>query len=180
MSREAGEVSAGSNGLIFLPYMAGERSPIWNTNARGVLFGLSYNKNRAQIIRSIMEGVAYSLLHNLKTAEEVEAYVSELRSVGGSANSRVWTQLKADITGKEILVPYSDHATTLGAAILAGVGVGVYSNFAEAVEKTVKVQRKHQPDQVKHKKYQEYFDLYLELYDKLKDSYEKLDQIVQK
>ena len=180
MSREAGEVSAGSNGLIFLPYMAGERSPIWNTNARGVLFGLSYNKNRAQIIRSIMEGVAYSLLHNLKTAEEVEAYVSELRSVGGSANSRVWTQLKADITGKEILVPYSDHATTLGAAILAGVGVGVYNDFAEAVDKTVKVQRKHQPNQVKHKKYQEYFDLYLELYDKLKDSYEKLNQIVQK
>lgn len=177
MDQEVKKIKAGSGGLIFLPYMAGERSPIWNTRARGVLFGLSYNKERSHIIRSIMEGVGYSLLHNLKTAEEVDAYVSELRSVGGAANSQIWTQIKADITGKKILVPYSDHATTLGAAILAGVGAGVYKNFKEAVDKTVNVQRSHNPDKDNYDLYQDYYNLYLKLYSQLKESFDKLHAI---
>lgn len=174
MDKEANEIVPGSDGLIFLPYMAGERSPIWNSKARGVYFGLSYDKTRAHLIRAMMEGVGYSLLHNLKTAEEVGAVVKELNSVGGAANSRVWTQMKADITGKKINVPYSDHATTLGAAILAGVGAGVYQNFEEGVEKTIKIQRTHEPDMANHQIYQDYYHLYLELYEKLKGSYNKL------
>lgn len=102
MSEEANAVPPGADGLIFLPYMAGERSPIWNSNARGVFFGVSYDKTRAHFIRAMMEGVGFSLLHNLRTAEEANAYVQELISVGGAANSRVWTQIKADITGKTI------------------------------------------------------------------------------
>lgn len=177
MSDEAAQVKAGSDGLIFLPYMAGERSPIWDSQARGVLFGLSYGKTRAHLIRALMEGVGFSLQHNLKTAEEVNASVKELISVGGSSNSEVWTQIKADITGKPIHVPYSDHATTLGSAILGGVGIGIYSSFPEAVQQTVRIQRTHFPNWANYPVYQKYFALYRELYQQLRESYATLDQI---
>ena len=177
LSREAGEVPPGGDGLIFLPYMAGERSPIWDTKARGVFFGLSYDKTRAHMVRAIMEGVGFSLLHNLKTAEEVGVQAMELNSVGGAANSPVWTQIKADITGKTIHVPFSDHATALGAAILAGVGTGIYKSFEEAVGKAISIQRTHEPDPVNHEIYKVYYELYLELYENLKGSFVKLDSL---
>lgn len=177
MSQEAAGVKPGSDGLLFLPYMAGERSPIWDSKARGVFFGLSYDKTRAHMIRAIMEGVGFSLLHNLETASEVGAVVKELNSVGGAANSRVWTQIKADITGKIIHVPFSDHATALGAALLAGVGVGIYKDFDEAVSKTVHITRTHYPNQMNNQIYKGYYEIYLELYEKLKDTYQKLDSL---
>ena len=177
MSQEAAGVKPGSDGLLFLPYMAGERSPIWDSKARGVFFGLSYDKTRAHMIRAIMEGVGFSLLHNLETASEVGAVVKELNSVGGAANSRVWTQIKADITGKIIHVPFSDHATALGAALLAGVGVGIYKDFDEAVSKTVHITRTHYPNQANNQIYKRYYEIYLELYEKLKDTYQKLDSL---
>lgn len=177
MSEEAGGIDPGSDGLVFLPYMAGERSPIWDRSARGVFFGLSYDKTRAHVIRSIMEGVGYSLLHNLKTAEEVGAGVDVLVSVGGSANSRVWTQIKSDITGRPIHVPYSDHATALGAAMIAGVGTGIYRDFESAVSSTVRVHRVHEPDETTGQVYHGYYHLYLKLYDRLKTCFEQLDAL---
>ncbi|UUV20105.1 FGGY-family carbohydrate kinase (plasmid) [Fusobacteria bacterium ZRK30] len=174
MSDEATKIAEGSNGLIFLPYMAGERSPIWDGNAKGAFIGLGFDKTRAHMIRSIMEGVGYSLEHNLKTAEEIEVTINKLVSVGGSANSVVWTQLKADITGKEIDVPLSDHATTLGAAILAGVGTGLYKNFEEAIKKTVRVVRQHKPNMDNHEKYKKYYQVYEGLYGSLKDTFDQL------
>ncbi len=175
MDDEAEKVNPGSDGLIFLPYMAGERSPIWDKHAKGVFFGLSYDKGRAHMIRSVLEGCAYALLHNLKTAEEIGVKVDVLNAMGGAANSRLWTQIKADVTGKVIKVPSSDTATTLGAAILAGVGTGQYKSFEEAVERTVKIVRVHEPDMEKHKVYEKYYEIYLELYEKLKDTMRKLD-----
>jgi len=177
MSQEASKIPPGSGGLIFLPYMAGERSPIWDTKARGVFCGLSYDKTRAHMVRAIMEGVGFSLLHNLKTAEEVGVCTTELNSVGGAANSLVWTQIKSDITGKIIKVPSSDYAAALGSAILAGIGVGVYKDFDEAVKKSVKVQRIHEPDPKKYEVYSKCYTLYLELYERLKEYFVKLDGI---
>jgi len=174
MDDEAQKISAGSEGLIFLPYMAGERSPIWDKNAKGVFFGLGYNKTRAHMIRSIMEGCTFALQHNLKTAEETGVKVDELVSMGGAANSRLWTQMKADITGKTIKVPTSDTATTLGAAILAGVGTGLYKNFSDAVKDTIIITRTHEPDMEMHKRYVHNYEIYLELYDKLKDTMQKM------
>lgn len=170
MDEKAAGISAGSDGVIFLPYMAGERSPIWDKNACGVYFGLDFSKTKAHILRATMEGVAYSLLHNLQTAEEVGAQVDDMYSIGGAANSRLWTQIKADVTGKTIHVPLSDTATTLGAAMLAGVGTGMYKDFFDAVSHTVRITRTHEPDIENHNKYKELFKIYLEIYDKLKDT----------
>ncbi len=174
MDDEAKEIPAGSEGLIFLPYMAGERSPIWDKNAKGVFFGLGYNKTRAHMIRAVMEGCAFALEHNLKTAEETGVKIDELVAMGGAANSRLWTQMKADITGKTIKVPTSDTATTLGAAILAGVGTGLYKNFNEAVKETIVITRTHEPNMKVHKEYMRSYEIYLELYDKLKDTMHKV------
>lgn len=171
MSNKADTIQPGCDGLIFLPYMKGERSPLWNADAKGVYYGLSFDKTKAHMIRSTMEGVAYSLKHNIDTAYEVGATVGKLSSVGGSSNSRVWTQLKADITGRTIEVPYSDHATTLGAAILAGVGVGVYESFEEAVTKTVKIQRTHEPIAKNVESYKSFYDQYIKLSKMFEESF---------
>lgn len=159
----AEKVPAGSEGVIFLPYMAGERSPIWNPDAKGVYYGLGFDKTKAHMIRATLEGVAYSLEHNLRVAAETGAEVGELAAMGGASNSILWTQIKADVTGKTIKVPTSDTATTLGAAILAGVGVGVYDSFEEAAAETIVITRVQRPDPAAHEKYRKSMELYLKL-----------------
>lgn len=169
----AKDIPPGSEGLVFLPYMAGERSPIWDDHAKGVYYGMDFSKAKGHFVRASMEGVAYSLRHNINVAEQAGAKIQELRAVGGSANSLLWTQIKADVTGKRIVVPSSDTATTLGAVILAGVGVGLYQGFQEAVDMAVHVTRVHEPDMEKHRQYQKYYDIYLELYEDLKELMER-------
>lgn len=161
-------VPAGSDGVIFLPYMAGERSPIWDPDAKGVFYGLDFNKTKGHFVRALMEGVAFSLKHNIDIAAAAGAPVGELRAIGGSANSRLWTQIKADVTGRPIAVPSSDTATTQGAAILAGVGVGLYKSFEEAVSRCVQLTRRQMPDPDRHAAYQKNYATYLRLYEQLK------------
>lgn len=173
LDRLTESISPGADGVLFLPYLSGERSPIWDSRASGVFFGLSFQTTRAHLFRSLLEGVAFSLLHNLRTAEDVNVQTETLYAMGGAANSRLWTQIKADVTGKKICVPASDTATVLGAAILAGVGVGVYPGFAEAVRTTVQMKREHIPNPENRAVYQALYPLYLELYERLKPTMDK-------
>ena len=149
MSSLAEKVPTGSGGVVFLPYMAGERS------------------------RACMEGVAYALRHNLETAEAAGARAKTLRAMGGSANSRIWTQIKADVTGCGIEVPGSDTATTLGAAMLAGVGTGVWLSFEEAVKQTVRVRETYEPNPETKDVYDRGYESYRKLYENLKDLMKK-------
>lgn len=169
LTEEASKVAPGSNGVIYLPYMSGERSPIWNPDAKGVFYGLSFDKTRGHMIRALLEGVAYSLQHNLMTAAEVGATVKVMNAMGGASNSLLWTQIKADITGCKIQVPTSDTATTLGAALLAGVGCNVYKDYDEAVKKTIVITRTHEPNMENHELYKKYMELYLKLGNSLTD-----------
>lgn len=170
LDEEASKINPGSDGVIFLPYMAGERSPIWNKDAKGVFFGLGYDKTRAHMFRAVLEGCAFALQHNLKIAEEAGANAEILNSMGGAANSLLWTQIKADVTGKEIHIPAAETATTLGAAILAGVGTGVFKNFEEAIQKSIKIDRIHKPEMKNHEIYKQYYGIYREIYENLKDT----------
>lgn len=163
----------GCQGLVFLPYLAGERSPLWDIHAKGVYYGIDFSKTRAHFARACMEGVAYSLRHNLEVAQEAGASAGTLRAMGGAANSRLWTQIKADITGKAIQVPASDAATSLGAALLAGVGVGAYQDFDQAVAATVRVTREHTPNPEHRQAYEQGYRLYRQLYEDLKDTMRK-------
>ncbi len=163
MNMEAEQIPAGSEGVVFLPYMAGERSPIWDKKAKGVFYGLDFSKTRAHMIRACFEGVAFSLKHNLHVAHEAGADVQVMYATGGAANSMLWTQIKADVTGKEVYVPSSDASATMGAAMLSGIGVGIYSDFEEAVSKFVRIVRKHTPAEQK-KEYEKNYSIYLDLY----------------
>jgi xylulokinase len=167
LTQLAQSVPPGSDGLVFLPYMSGERSPIWDPSAKGVFFGLDYSKTAGHMVRAVMEGVAFSLKHNLDIAKEAGACANELYAIGGAANSRIWTQIKADVTGKPISVPSSDTATTLGAAMLAGVGAGVFGTFEEAAS-LVGVSRRHEPEFSNHESYLKSFGVYREIYENLK------------
>ena len=167
LNKIAEKVAPGCEGMVFLPYMSGERSPIWNPYAKGVFYGLDFAKTKGHMVRACMEGVAFSLRHNLEVAREAGAEADVLRAMGGSANSLLWTQIKSDITGKPIIVPASDTATTLGAALLAGVGVGFYKDYEEAVSLTVKETRRHEPDPKNKAVYDKTFETYIELYKSL-------------
>lgn len=171
----AAKVPPGSDGVIFLPYMAGERCPIWNPDAKAVFYGLGFDKTKGHMVRAALEGVVFSVQHNLKVAEEAGVNISELdfRAMGGAANSELWVQIYADVTGCSISVPTSDTATTLGAALLAGVGVGLYENFAEAVEETVQITRVQQPKMENHQIYQESLEQYIKLYESLKHTFSR-------
>ena len=173
LTKEAEKVAAGSEGVVFLPYMAGERSPIWDPDAKGVFYGLSFDKTRGHMIRALLEGVAFSLQHNLMTAAETGAKVDVLNAMGGSANSKLWTQIKADVTGRTIQVPTSDTATTLGAAILAGIGCGLYKDYKQAVESTIVITRTQEPDMKNHEAYKKSMELYLKLYEDLKETFSR-------
>ena len=167
MDEIASQVKPGCDGLIFLPYLAGERSPLWNPDAKGVFFGLTFAHTKAHIIRSVMEGVAFSLRHNLETADRAGAPVNVMRSAGGSSASTLWTQIKADVTGKTIEVPTGNSATVYGASILAGVGAGVFEDEITAAEKTVKPGRIQYPDAENESIYTRQYNRYIELYEKL-------------
>lgn len=164
----AEKIAPGSDGVVFLPYMAGERSPIWDPNAKGVYYGLDFSKTKGHFIRAAMEGVALSLKHNLDIAEQAGVKVSELRAVGGAANSLLWTQIKSDITQKSVVVPSSDTATALGAVILAGMGTGMYQSFEEAVKRTVVDKRHHEPNLNNIDVYKYTYNIFIQLYDNLK------------
>lgn len=169
MDEKAEKIHCGSEGLIFLPYMAGERSPIWDKNAKGIFYGVSYKKTKAHFIRSIMEGCAYALRHNLDVAEKSSVVVDKLYSVGGAANSKLWCQIKADVTGKIIEVPESDNATTLGAAVLAGYGIGMFKDISKTIKEVVKSKAIYSPSFDNYKLYSRYYEQYLEIYEKLKE-----------
>ncbi len=166
----AAETSApGANGVIFLPYMAGERSPIWNPDAKGVFFGLDYSKTRGDIARAVLEGAAYALRHNLETAGSAVPGESLLRAVGGAARSRLWMQIKADVTGHPICAVSDGEATGMGCAMLAGAGCGLYPNLKETVKDLVSQDTPYVPDTRNKTVYDERYAAYLKLYIRLKD-----------
>lgn len=164
MDSLAQTIPPGSDGVVFLPYMAGERSPIWDPYAKAVYYGLDYSKTKGHLIRATQEAVAFSLKHNLDHAERSGAKVDILYAMGGSANSSFWTQMKADITGKKIIVSASDSATTLGAAILAGIAIGMYKNYNDAKNQTFKVQKEYIPNKEHYSDYEKSYVKYLQLY----------------
>lgn len=151
-------------GLIFLPYLAGERSPIWDPDAKGVFFGLTLGTTRPQMLRSVMEGVAFSLQDNIQTMVQAGVTLGEVYSIGGASQSTLWTQIKCDVTGLDISVPLTKSATPLGAAILAGVGTGTYGSYEEAIQLTQVIGRTQKPIPEHQEVYQQAFLIYQELY----------------
>src|SRR5208337_2576672 len=153
LDSEAEEAPPGSDGLIFLPYMMGERSPIWDAYARGVFLGLSLKHSRNHLTRALLEGCAFGIRHNLETIEKLGAHVNEIRSCGGAAKSKFFEQIKADITGKTVAIPLEIEASALGAAILASIGVGLHPNLRKAAQEMVHTECRINPQKDLFEKY---------------------------
>ena len=135
MNDDAAKAEAGSGGVVFLPYMLGERSPIWDPYARGVFFGISLHTGRKEMNRAIMEGCGYGLKQLADIAEKVTGReIKSFVSIGGGAKSTVWAQIKADITGKDIEILDMNDMAPIGAALLAGVGANVFKDVYEAAD----------------------------------------------
>ena len=124
LTRQGAEIKPGNVGVIFLPYMMGERSPIWHTQARGVFFGLSLATSKGDLIRAMLEGTSFALYHNFEVAKRAGIHIHEIRSVGGGTKSALWNQIKADVLGIPVLIPEASIGAPFGDAILAGMGIG--------------------------------------------------------
>lgn len=133
MNLQAAQSPPGANGLLFLPYLMGERSPRWNPKARGAFLGLTMKHTRADMIRSCLEGITFNLRVILEAFLEQNTPVEAMRVIGGGARGRVWRQMMADIYGMSVLRPaILEEATSMGAAIAGGVGVGIFPDFSVA------------------------------------------------
>ena len=126
-------VPALSEGLVFLPYLMGERSPHMDPYARGAFIGFATKHTRAHMVRSVMEGVCYSLKECLDAVEELSGKASEIRLAGGGARSMLWARIAADVFGRDLILSYSSNASALGAALIAGVSAGVYRDIPRCV-----------------------------------------------
>jgi len=177
LTRQAADVPVGSGGVIFLPYMMGERSPLWHTNARGVFFGLSLATPKAALVRAILEGTAFALRHNMEVALRAGAEVRELRSVGGCSRSDLWNQIKADVLGRPLLLPRTSVGSPFGCAVLAGMGVGVYPDVRKSLLEMVQLTRRFEPNQANHERYTRLYQVYRDIYEHLKGDFDHLASV---
>lgn len=170
LEADAASVQPGSDGLIFLPYLAGERAPIWNSAARGAFVGLTFGHTRAHCARAVYEGVAFSVRHILSLAEQASGVTANaLRVSGGGSRSALWNQIKADVTKKQVLRMEVPEAGALGAAILASIGVGLYRDHRAAAAAMVRAHVAAEPNRERSLLYESLFSRYQSLYATLKD-----------
>jgi xylulokinase len=131
MNQSAAKSPPGANGLIYLPYLLGERSPRWNPNARGAFIGLTIRHTRADMIRAVLEGVSLNLRAILRSLQDKGAHIESMRLIGGGARGRFWNQMLASVCGMPIQrLSILEEATSMGAALAGGVGVGLYPDFS--------------------------------------------------
>ena len=154
MDEEAKRIAAGSDGLVVLPHFQGAGPPDTDPNAKSVIYGLGLQHTKAHIIRGYLEAVAMSLCRIVEAVEEMGIRVDEIRSLSGGAKSSLWCQIKADALGKPVVtMKNTDDAACLGAALIAGVGIGLWPSIGAAVLQTVKKNKRFIPDKIKQKDY---------------------------
>ena len=171
---EAAEVPAGSEGLFWLPYLMGERTPHLDAQARGGWIGLTASHRRAHLIRSVIEGVTYSLKDCLEIVESLGVHVELVRASGGGARSPIWRDLLAQIFNCPITTLQTQEGSAYGAALLAMVGSGQYSSVQEACRATVREQDRVEPDARTSDRYQQAYRVFQDLYPALKDFFPRM------
>jgi xylulokinase len=162
--REAADVPAGADGLVFLPYLAGERSPVWDRTARGAFVGLTLRHGRADLTRSVLEAAALAIRHVAAPILAAGVSVTAMRVCGGPAHSEPWNQIKADVTGFAVEVPRVLETGLIGAAILAAVGVGIQPDLPTAIGAMTAIDHRLEPDPERHAIYDRVYQAYVDLY----------------
>ena len=168
LAKEAESVPPGSDGLLFLPYLQGERTPHLDPYARGGWIGLTASHDRRYLVRSVLEGVAFSLKDCFTIIQEQGLHIEQVRATGGGAKSLVWRQIIADILGVELVITNAQEGPAFGAALLAGVASGVYASVQEACTMTVRIAERTEPRKETVGVYDEAYETYRALYPALK------------
>ena len=178
MSEAAANAPGGSEGLIFLPYLSGERTPYPNPNARGLFCGLSLRHEKRHLIRAVMEGVAYGLRDSFELIDGMGVAITQIRASGGGARSPVWVQIQADITGRAHSYINVDEGPALGVALLAGVATGVWGSVPEACHAAIRVVKTLEPNPANRAFYDQGYPVYQSLYAKLEGTFDELAGLV--
>ena len=175
MDKDAEKSPPGANGLIVLPYFApgGERSPIWDPYAHGVIFGLNLSHQRRDLVRAVLEASAYATRHNLEMIERQGIKVRKIRLSGGQARSELWRRIKADVTRKTVELTSHVEATVFGTALLAGYGTGAFSNLPHTTRTLVRIRDTKRPDPRAAQVYSNAFATYKNVYDRLRPEFER-------
>lgn len=173
--KEAGSVSAGSEGLQFLPYLSGERTPHPDPLARGAFVGLTLRHSRAHMTRAVLEGVAFGLKDSFTLIQNAGlGAVTQVRASGGGTKSALWRQIFASVLEAELVTVNTTEGAAYGAALLAGVGVGAWANVQSACKEVIKTTETTQPDQQDSEPYHKAYSIYQNLYPALKPSFDKM------
>jgi xylulokinase len=157
----AADIPPGSDGMIFHPYLMGEKTPYMDPFLRGDYLGITIRHTRAHFVRALYEGISFSLLDCMNVYKPLGLSFDEIRLIGGGAKSALWRQILCDVIGQELLVPENNEAA-FGAALVAGVGAGIFEGPKEAVDKCVRISIRHQPNMAHHERYMPLFEMYLE------------------
>ena len=174
---EADAAQPGAGGLVFLPYLQGERSPIWDPFARGVFCGLRLTTGKREMFRAVLEGVAFAIRQNLEIIEGIQdGAVDEILTMGGAAQSEVWNRIKASVTGRPIRPLDFGQTALLGAAMLGGIAAGVYADVQDAIARTRTFSTGDlvEPVAADREQYDHLFDVYLEMYGQLKPTFAEM------
>ncbi len=174
MDDEAARIAPGAEGVFYLPYMNGERTPHLDPDARAVFFGMNASHTRAHLLRAVMEGVVYSLRDSYEILGELGLSVDTVRVAGGGAKSGLWRQMQADMFGVPAARMNVAEAPALGAAVLAGVGAGIYASVPEACDHVVLPRDRVMPDPDAAAVYARHYPLYRALYEALREPYRTL------
>lgn len=177
--KEATKIKPGAGGLIFLPYLNGERSPMWDENVRGAFIGLTSSHKQTHIIKAVLEGICFGLLDSVYAVEDTGNSIEKIYLSGGIIKSKEWVQIFANITGKNIVINDAADASALGAAFVGMKAVGLINDYTKS-DLFLKEIEQFKPDKKEHVVYQEYFKVYQSLYEKLKDSFEMITAINRK
>lgn len=175
---EAQKVSAGSEGLLFLPYLVGERTPYSDPDARGAFIGLNITHERSHLTRAILEGVSFGLRDSLEIIRELKIPIDSIRVSGGGATSVLWRRILANIFNCQIDLVNSTEGPALGAAILAAVGFGAFDSVDDATNKIIKVTDTILPNKEEVKIYDETYKIYHDLYENLRDTFSSIRKLI--
>jgi len=174
---EATQAPPGSGGLVFLPYLNGERSPLDDPMARGAFVGMNLTHDRGAMTRAVMEGVTFALRDSLEIIRELDVPVRQIRASGGGSKNMLWRQMQADVFGKKVMTLKVEQGPAFGVALLAAVGDGAYGSIAAACKATIEVAAETKPDAKARATYNHLFPIYRSLYGSLRDSMHQLAEL---
>lgn len=176
LNLEASKVKAGAEGLIFLPYLLGERAPHWDAESKGVFFGVNIKHKREHFLRAVLEGVMYGIYDVGKALEETTGQINTIYATGGFVKSELWVQILADMFNKKVVISESYEGSCLGAVIIAMKALNIIDNI-EQIESLISTSKVFEPNIDNHKVYIKNFEIYRKLYEKLKDEFVEINNL---